>query len=289
MRNIKMIGRTIAVILSLILALSLAACGGSSGKESAAPSGNTENAGASEKAGEPDLLERIKQKGKLVIATEGNWSPWTYHDENDALTGLDVEIGKKIAEKLGVEADFQETDWDAILAGVDSGRFDIACNGVGYTEERAEKYYFTKPYVYTHKVLLVRGDEENIKKMEDLKGKTTANSPGSTYAAIAESYGATVTSASTLDQTIELLLEGRVDATVNAQVSIEDYLSQHPDANLKVVQVLEGDPVAFPIQKTDDAKSFLEAVDKALDEMRADGSLAEISKKFFNLDLTNPD
>ncbi len=94
-------------------------------------------------AEEGDLLAQIQARGTLVIATEGNWQPWTYHDENDVLTGFDIEIGTLIAEKLGVTPDFQETNWDAILAGVDSGRFDIACNGVSYTETRAEKYAFS--------------------------------------------------------------------------------------------------------------------------------------------------
>ncbi|MBR0086528.1 MAG: transporter substrate-binding domain-containing protein [Lachnospiraceae bacterium] len=278
--------RIMALALCVILSLGLLACGSSdnSAKTTASSGENANPSGESK-----DLLARIRERGTLVIGTEGNWSPWTYHDEKDNLVGLDIEIGTKLAEKIGVKPDFQETDWDAILAGVDSGRFDIACNGVGYTEARAEKYNFSTPYVYTHKVLVVSGDNEDIKKMEDLKGKTTANSPGSTYAEIAESYGATVTSASTLDQTIELLLEGRVDATVNAQVSIEDYLSQHPDANIKVVQVLEGDPVAFPMQKTDDAKSLVDEVNKILDEMRKDGSLKDISMKYFKLDLTKED
>jgi len=267
----KILSKVITLGLCLTMVLTAAACGSS---------GNTTSASENQ-----DLLARIKAKGSLVIGTEGNWSPWTYHDESDKLVGLDIEIGTLIAEKLGVKADFQETDWDAILAGVDSGRFDIACNGVGYTEERAQKYSFSTPYVYTHKVLVVRGDNEDIKKMEDLQGKTTANSPGSTYAGIAEEYGATVTSASTLDQTIELLLEGRVDATINAQVSIEDYLSQHPDANIKVVQVLSGDPVAFPMPKGDSA-SLVEAVNKILEDARKDGTLAKISEKYFGLDLT---
>ena len=89
-----------------------------------------------------DLLSTIQKRGTITIATEGNWSPWTYPDENNELVGLDIEIGKLIAEGLGVQPEFQETDWDSILAGVDSGRFDIACNGVGYTETRAEKYSF---------------------------------------------------------------------------------------------------------------------------------------------------
>ncbi len=236
-----------------------------------------------------DLLDTIKNRGTLVIATEGNWSPWTYHDESGELVGLDVEIGKLIAEGLGVTAEFQETDWDSILAGVDSGRFDIACNGVGYTETRAEKYSFSTPYVYTHKVLVVASDNEDIKTIEDLKGRTTANSPSSTYAQLAEDQGATVTYVSTLGETIELLRYGRVDATINAQVSIEDYLKQHPDANIKIVQVLPGDPVAYPVRKAPETDSLVAAIDEILENARKDGTLSAISLKYFGLDLTAAD
>ena len=120
---------------------------------------------------EKDALARIRESGKLVIAMEGAWQPWTYHDESGALTGFDVEVGALIAEGLGVTPVYQETAWEGILAGVDSGRFDIACNGVGYTEKRAESYNFSTPYVYTEMVLVVRADNEDIKSLDDLKGK----------------------------------------------------------------------------------------------------------------------
>ena len=238
---------------------------------------------------EPDLLARIRERGTIIIATEGNWSPWTYHDENDQLVGLDIEIGALIAHGLGVEPEYQETDWDAILAGVDSGRFDIACNGVGYTEERAQKYSFSTPYVYTHKVLVVRSDNEDIHTVEDLNGRTTANSASSTYAAVAEANGATVSYANTLGETIALVEQGRVDATINAQVSIEDYLREHPDAGIKVVQVMEGDPVAYPVRKDADTDTLIAAIDEILEQARQDGTLAGISLKYFGLDLTQPD
>ncbi|MBQ8129498.1 MAG: transporter substrate-binding domain-containing protein [Clostridia bacterium] len=238
---------------------------------------------------EGDLLSEFSERGTLVIATEGKWSPWTYHDESGTLVGLDVEIGTLIAEGLGVTPEFQETDWDSILAGVDSGRFDIACNGVGYTETRAEKYAFTTPYVYTHKVLAVRSDNEDIKSVDDLAGRTTANSPSSTYAQLAEEHGATVTYVSTLGETIALLVQGRVDATINAQVSIQDYLNQHPDAGIKVVEVMSGDPVAFPVRKSPETQSLVEAIDEILEAARKDGRLSEISLKYFGLDLTQPD
>lgn len=236
--------------------------------------------------GEKDLLARIQENGVLIIATEGSWSPWTYHDESGELVGLDIEIGKLIAEGLGVEAKFEETNWDSILAGVQSGRFDIACNGVGYTEKRAESFYFSDPYVYTHKVLVVRGDNEDITSFEDLEGKTTANTASSTYTALAESYGATVTPVDSLTDTIELVVTGRVDATINAQVSILDYLEEHPDANIKIVAIADGDPVCYPVQKSDDALSLIEEVNRILEENRQNGKLAEISNKYFGVDLT---
>ena len=200
--------------------------------------------------------------------------------------GLDIEIGAALADALGVKAEFVETDWDSILAGVDSGRFDIACNGVGYTEQRAEKYTFSTPYVYTGKVLVVRSSNNDIHSLEDLKGKTTANTPSSTYAALAESYGATVTAANTLADTIQLLEQGRVDATINAKASIQDYMKEHPEADIKIVAALEGDPVCYPVRKDPSTATLAEAINKALEDMRKDGRLAEISIKYFGEDMT---
>lgn len=234
-----------------------------------------------------DALARIQARGTLVIATEGNWQPWTYHDENDVLTGFDVEIGTLIAEGLGVQPDFQETAWDAILAGVDAGRFDIACNGVGYTEERAEKYSFSTPYVYTEVVLVVRGDNADINTAEDLNGKTTANTASSTFAAIGEGYGATVTPVDSLIETIMLVEQGRVDATINAKGSIDDYLAEHPEANIRIAQILpEGEPVAYPVRKGEDTETLLAAINDILEARRQDGTLSALSEKYFGVDLT---
>ena len=234
-----------------------------------------------------DLLSQIKARGTLIIGTEGTWSPWTYHDETThELTGFDIEIGTLIAHGLGVEPDFQETDWDSILAGVEGGRFDIACNGVGYTAERAEKYDFSIPYVYTTKVLVVRGGNEDIHTLEDLKGRTTANTPSSTYAALAEQYGATVTPVNTLGETIELLIHERVDATVNAKASINDYLAQHPDTDIKIVQELPPDMVAYPVRKGETA--LINAINGILEKAQQDGTLSAISIKYFGEDRTKP-
>lgn len=234
-----------------------------------------------------DLLAAIRERGTLIIATEGDWAPWTYHDEEDKLVGLDVEIGTAIAEYIGVTPDFVETNWDAILAGVDSGRFDIACNGVGITEKRQEKYFFSDPYVYSRKVLVVRSDNDTIQSFEDLKGKKTANTASSTYAQTAEEYGATVTGVDALVDTIQLVLQGRVDATINSEVTINDYMREHPEAQLKVVAYSAGETVGYPVRRSEETETLIAAVNEALAAMREDGRLSEISIKYFNgLDLT---
>lgn len=261
--------RVIAVALAVVMALSLMACG--------------------KKEEEKDLLSQIKERGTLIIATEGSWAPWTYHDENDELVGLDVEIGKLIAEGLGVKAEFAETNWEAILSGVKSGRFDIACNGVGYSEERAESYTFSDPYVYDRTVLVVHKDNTDITSFEDLKGKMTTNSPNSLYAQKALELGAEVTYVDTLNETLAMVQDGRVDATLNAEVSVNDYLKEHPDAPLKIVAKGDGAPIAFPVMKDPSTETLIAEINRILEEARQDGRLAAISIKYFGLDMTTPE
>ena len=235
-----------------------------------------------------DVLARIKERGSLIIAMEGVWQPWTYHDADGKLTGIDVEIGELLAEGLGVKAEFVETAWDGILAGVDSGRFDIACNGVGFTPTRAEAYNFSDSYIYSKMAMVVQADNEDIKALADLKDKKTANSPNSTYALLAEKNGATVTYVDTLGETMELLSAGRIDATLNDKDSVESYIAEHPDAKVKVALEVAGEAVAVPMKKGPETESLKAELDRIIAEARKNGKLAEISIKYFGEDLTNP-
>ena len=244
---------------------------------------------ASSTAGPAPLnkLDSIQKSGKLVVALEGAWQPWSYHDSSDTLVGYDVEVSRAIAEKLGVEPEYVESDWDSLFAGLDAGRYDMVCNGVEVTEERAKTYAFTTPYGYIHTALAVRKDNEDIHTFEDLKGKTTANSLASTYMELAESYGATVQGIDTLEETIQLLTAGRIDATLNADVSFYDYLNVHPEADFKLVaQTAEASHVAIPVLKSEDT-AYLDALNTAIEELRADGTLKTLSEKYFGQDISS--
>ena len=276
--------RTFISLMSVMAAagvLTLSGCSNSSG--STAASGTA--ASVAPAAG--DQLSNIQSSGKLIVALEGAWQPWSFHDESDALVGYDVEVSRAIAEKLGVEPEYVESDWDSLFAGLDAGRYDIVCNGVEVTDERAKTYGFTEPYGYIHTALAVRQDNEDITSFEDLKGKTTANSLASTYMELAESYGATVQGIDTLEETIQLLTAGRIDATLNADVSFYDYLNVHPDADFKLVaQTEDASHVAIPLRKADASATLLDAINTAIEELRADGTLKELSEKYFGQDIS---
>ena len=161
--------RILAWLFVLAMILSAAGCGADSG------------AGG-------DLLAQIQERGTITVAMEGNWAPWGYHDETDALKGYDADLARAIGEKLGVEVEFIEGEWDGLLSGMEAGRYDLVINGVDVTPDRAEKYDFSEPYAYIRTALVVRADNEEIRSFADLQGKTTANSIGSTYMELAEQY-----------------------------------------------------------------------------------------------------
>lgn len=268
-----------------------------SSQASEASSAETASEAASEDAGaivteEPDPngdhLARILAAGKITVATEGAWSPFTYHDaDTNELVGFDVEVAKEIASRLGVEAEFEEGDFDGGLTGVSTGTYDMMANGVDITEDREQTFDFTDPYAYDHAVVVTKADNDTIKSFDDLKGLTTANSVGSTYAQMGEEYGATVVNVPTLGETMELVINGTADATINANTSVQDYFNTTGTTELKVAAVdEETTEYAIPLKKGEDNDTLREAINKAIAAMKADGTLTELSNKYFGADIT---
>jgi len=232
-----------------------------------------------------DLLSKIKSEGKIRIGTEGTYAPYTYHDKAGKLTGFDVEIAEEVAKRLGVKAEFIETKWDGMFAGLDAKRFDMIANQVGIKPDRQEKYDFSDAYIVSKAVLIVNSDETTIKKFEDLKGKKSAQSLTSNLAKIAEANGAVIQPIDGFNQAIDLLVSRRVDATVNDSLSYLDLKKQKPDLAIKVVDEEENaQPSAIMFNKGN--KELVDATNKALTDMKADGTYSKISDKWFAADVS---
>jgi cystine transport system substrate-binding protein len=255
-------------IAAVVLALGLTACSSNS-----------------QQTAEKNQLEKVKEAGVLKIGTEGTYAPFTFHDKDGTLTGFDVEIAQEVAKRIGVKAEFVETPWDGIFAGLDSKRFDVVVNEVTINPDRVAKYDFSQPYIISKAVLVVSKDNNYIKTFEDLKGKKSGQSLTSNFGKLAESYGATVIQGDGFNQAIDLLTSKRIDATINDSLSYLDYVKQQPDSDIKVVaEQNTKDEQAILFNKGN--KELVDAVNKALTDMKNDGTYLKISEKYFGQDVS---
>lgn len=234
----------------------------------------------------PNLLDQVKSAGALRIGTEGTYAPFTFHDASNSLTGFDIEIARAIASRLGVKAEFVEGKWDGLIAGLDAKRYDVVINEVTVTTARTAKYDFSDVYIVSKAALVVRSDNAAVKSFQDLKGKKVGGSLTSNFAQLARSYGAEVVPVDGFNQAVDLLLAGRVDATINDSLSFLDFRRQKPDAALKAVDFQkDADLQAVLLRKGN--PDLLTAINKALVDIKADGTYLTISRKYFNEDVSH--
>jgi len=272
----------LAVAALSMTALSLSACSSAGGGDTAG--GGDAGGGSTPAAG--TTLQEIQDAGVLTVGTEGTYAPFSFHEGGSGdLTGYDVEIAEAVAGELGVEAEFEETQFDGIFAGLEAGRFDIIANQISINPTRQEKYEMSEPYTVSPGVLIVTEDTTDISSFEDLAGKTSAQSLTSNWYDLAEQNGAKVEAVEGFAQAVQLLQQGRVDATINDSLTLLEYQKQQGPSGLKVAAEAE-DPSrnAFAMRKG--STELLDAVNEALATLREDGTLASISEKYFGEDVT---
>jgi L-cystine transport system substrate-binding protein len=257
-----------------VAALALTGCGSSNadGSSSAKADGTT--------------LQDVKDDGTLVVGTEGTYPPFTFHEGGSGeLAGYDVEVAEAVADELGVDIEFEETQWDAIFAGLDAGRFDMIANQVSITPEREEDYVFSSPYTFSKGVIVVNKGDDSIASFGDLEGKTTAQSLTSNWYELAEDSGAKIENVEGWVQAVALLEQGRVDATVNDELTYLDYENSEGDTGIEIAATTDDEARnAFAFRSGSD--DLAKAVDGALETLRKDGTLAEISEKYFGADVS---
>ena len=255
---------------------------------------NNENLSGNNEPAEKEVVEveaeettydKILKDGYITFATEGTYAPYSFHNDAGDLVGFDVEIAQAIAEEIGVEARFTETQWDGIIAGLDAEKYDAISNQVSITDERKEKYLFSDPYTYVYGAVIVEESNDEIKSFEDLDGKDVALTVTSNWADVARSYGGEIVSTNGFSESIQLVLQGRADATVNDNVTFLDFKANQPDAKAKIAATsTEATESAILIRKGDD--KLQEAINTALASLKSKGKLTEISIKYFGEDIT---
>jgi cystine transport system substrate-binding protein len=233
-----------------------------------------------------DSLAAVQEAGTLIIGTEGTYRPFSYHEGGSGdITGYDVEVIKAVAGKLGVTAKFEETQWDGIFAGLDSGRFDVIANQVSITPERKLKYNFSAPYTFSTGVIVVKSDNTSITSFASLAGKITAQSLTSNWFTLAQDSGANIESVEGWAQSVALVEQGRVDATVNDKLTFLDFKKTNGAAGLKIAaETTDKSESAFAFKTG--STTLTDAVDVALEELRADGTLSSLSNKYFGEDVS---
>jgi cystine transport system substrate-binding protein len=269
------------ILLALLMSVSLliSGCGNNENNEAGTDKEQNNTGDPAQGDGE-NLLAKVEQEGKLLIGTEGTYPPFTFHDNNGKLTGFDVEVAGEVAKRLNVKAEFLETQWDAMFAGLDAKRFDMVANQVGIRPDREEKYAFSKPYITSTAVLITHEENKDIVSFEDIKGKKAAQSMTSNYADIARNNEATIVGVDGFNQAIELLLSKRADVTINDNITYLDFKKSKPDAAVKIVAKSE-DASRSGFMFRQGSEELVDKVNEALQSMIEDGTYEKISQKWF--------
>ncbi len=281
-------------VLAATAAVVLAACGQPDGGQSAAAASGAAAAVAIASDVKPaanpagSLIERLNNKGVITVGTEGTYAPFSYHDKSGKLTGYDVEVTRAVAAKLGVTVEFKETQWDAMLAGLKAGRFDLVANQVALTSpERQATFDKSEPYSWSGPALLTRADETRLKSLADLKGVKAAQTLSSNYGEMAKAAQAEIVPVDGMAQAITLVQQKRADATLNDVLSFLDYLKKNPNSGVKIAWtagVEEKKGAGLIANKGN--QDALAKINVAMIELQKDGTLKKLGEQFFGSDVS---
>ncbi|MRW85880.1 transporter substrate-binding domain-containing protein [Pseudoduganella sp. FT26W] len=233
-----------------------------------------------------DLLATVKARGTLKVALEGTYPPFNYKEKNGELAGYDVDVAKLLGSRLGLKVEFVSSEWASILAGLASNKYDVIVSQVGINPKREQAFDFSTPYIYSMPQLIVRNNETAVyKSLADLKGKKLGVGQGSVYEQQAKAVpGIEIRSYAAAPETMSDLASGRIDAALNDSL-MSAYLLKISKLPIKAgAQVGAVERMGIPFKKGN--PEFKQALNKALADAAADGSLKAISLKWFGTDVS---
>jgi glutamine transport system substrate-binding protein len=222
--------------------------------------------------------------GPLTVATDTNFPPFEFRAPNGQQTGFDIQLWDAIAKKIGLAYKLQPMDFNAILPGLENGRFDVGLSGITITPERAKVVDFSDGYYRAGLRILVRGDENDIHGVKDLYGKVVATKLGTTSADFvrARAHAGDIKLFPNQDAMFLELLSGGVDAVVFDSPVIANFMRKTEKGRVKVVGPLymrRSYGIAFP-----KGSPLVPKVNAALKELRADGTYAALYRQWFRSD-----
>lgn len=264
--------QVLACLLSLVFLL--AACGGTAPAASQSAASNA----------------KTIKNGVLTIGLDDNYPPMEFRDEKNELVGFDVDLAKAIGEKMGVTVEFSPIAWEGIFEALKTDRYDVIMSAVSLTPERLENFSFTKPYLANGQVIVAKPGDTTIKGPEDLAGFKVGVQTNTTADTACVKYNKEkgidfeLTRYDDIIQTFEAMNTGRIDYIVVDYAVAIDYQTKHPDKYYITGAQLTNEPIAVCLKKEN--TELRDQIQKALDEIRAEGKLAELSKKWFKEDYT---
>jgi L-cystine transport system substrate-binding protein len=236
---------------------------------------------------EPETAwDKIQEEGTLTVATSGTLLATSYRDEkSDELTGFEVEVVRELAGRMNLEVDFKELGFDEMLTSVNTGQIDIAANDIEITEDRKENFIFSTPFKHSYGTAVVRKDDlSGIKTLEDIKGKKAAGASTSVYMEMARELGAEEVTYDNATNEVYLrdVSIGRTDVILNDYYLSTFGVAAFPELNITIHPDIKYSPSEVGLVMNKENTELEKQVNRILDEMLADGTITELSAKFFN-------
>lgn len=268
-----------SLLISSVIITVLAACGNA---------GETDTSNG-EVASTDEVWEEVQEAGEIVVGTAGTLFPASFYDGEEGnqnyLTGYDVEVAREIGDRLDLEVNFEIMNFDAMLSAVDTGRVDIIL--AGPREGSEESFGFSEPVKYSYSTMVVRSDDHSgIETLEDLEGKDAGGAATTVYSDIARKFNAEVVTYGNAPNEAYLrdVHNGRTDLVINDYYLQRLGISEFPDLDIELHPDLKFHPTTNNVVMDKEADLFMENVNEAINDMKEDGTLSELSGEFFHGD-----
>ncbi|WP_419785668.1 amino acid ABC transporter substrate-binding protein [Pseudodesulfovibrio sp.] len=236
-----------------------------------------------------DSWNRVKESGKLVIGLDDAFPPMGFRDDKGVLIGFDVDAAEAVGKRLGITIVWQPTEWKGVINSLYAKKFDCIWNGMTITPEREKKVAFSKPYLMDGQIATVSVNEKAIKTLDDLGGKKVGVQAGSPALEAAKELPKKAGEIREYDTNPKAFLDleaGRINSVVVDNVTGRYYMASRAGKYRALPGFITKEPFGVAFRLEDVALRSM--IQKAIDEMIADGTMGTISRKWFGEDVTNP-